>query len=80
MPAVEGRVGHLEGQVSELSQGLMDLRASIRHLEQRIDARFDALEDKMSRQFMWIVGIQMTTLLAIITMLGAIVVTLISRT
>lgn len=80
MPAVEGRVAHLEGQVSELSQALVDLRASIRHLEQRIDARFDSLEDKMSRQFMWIVGIQMTTLLAIITMLGAIVVTLISRT
>jgi len=76
MPAVEERIAHLEGQVGEVSQALVDLRAAIRHLEQR----FDALEDKMSRQFMWIVGIQMTTLLAIITMLGAIVVTLLSRT
>jgi hypothetical protein len=76
MPAVEERIAHLEGQVTEISQVLVDLRTALRHLE----LRFDVLEDQMSRQFMWIVGIQMTTLLAIITMLGAIVVTLISRT
>lgn len=75
MPAVEERIAHLEGQVTEISQVLVDLRAAIRHLE----LRFDALEDKMSRQFIWLVGIQVTSLLAMVTTLGAIVVTLLSR-
>ncbi len=83
MPTVEERLAHVEGQVIEISQVLVDVRAAIRHLEQsvqRLEHRFDMLEAKMSRQFMWIVGIQITTLLTIITMLGAIVVTLLSRT
>jgi hypothetical protein len=76
MPAVEERIARLEGQVGEISLRLTGIEAAIRHLE----LRFDALEDKMSRQFMWIVGIQVTTLLTVIPMLGAIVVTLLSRT
>jgi hypothetical protein len=32
----------------------------------RTDARFDALDDKISRQFLWIVGIQITTLVAVV--------------
>jgi len=75
MPAVEERIARLEGQVSEISLALVDLRAAIRHLEQR----FDALEAKMSRQFMWLVGIQVTTLLAVVTLMGAMIVTLLSR-
>ena len=38
----------------------------------QVDARFDRLEDKMSRQFLWIVGIQVTTLIAIVgSLIGA---------
>jgi chromosome segregation ATPase len=42
-------------------------------LEQRMEARFDtvdrridSLDDKVSRQFVWMVGIQVTTLVAIV--------------
>ena len=87
MARVEERVAHLEGQVNELSEGLSDVRGAIRHLEQRVDVRFDtldrrfdALDDKTSRQihaldhkvssqFMWIVGIQVTTLVALVVAL-----------
>ena len=64
------------GQVSELSIRLSGVEAAIHHLEQRTDARFDAvdrrfeaLDDKISRQFTWLVGIQITTLVAIVAAL-----------
>jgi hypothetical protein len=84
MARVEERVAHLEGQVNELSQGLAEVRGAIRHLEQRVDVRFDAvdrrfdaLDDKMSRQFdaldskgsrqfVWLVGIVVTVLVAMV--------------
>ena len=76
MARVEERVAHLEGQMNELSQGLLEVRGAIHHLEQRIDmrfnsidARFNALDDKMSRQFVWLVGIVVTALVA---MMGAV--------
>ena len=102
MATIEERVAYLEGQVSEHTQTLIDIRDSIRQLEQRFDGRFDTvdrridelehrieglevklerriegledkferrsegLEDKMSRHFTWLVGIQVTTLVAIV--------------
>ena len=60
MPRVEERVAHLEGQLTELSQGLSEVKGAIRHLD-----------DKMSRQFMWLVGIQVTTLVAVVAALIA---------
>ena len=57
--------------MNELSQGLSEVRGAIHHLEQRmdvrfgtVDARFNALDDKMSRQFAWLVGIVVTALVA----------------
>ena len=32
----------------------------------RLEQRFDALDDKMSRQCLWSVGIQITTLVAVV--------------
>jgi hypothetical protein len=77
MPTLEERVAFLEGQVSDHTQTLIDIRDSIRQLEHRFDRRFETLEDKldrrydaaddkMSRQFSWLVGIQLTTLVAIV--------------
>ena len=73
---VEERVAHLEGHVNELSQRLSSIEGAVRHLEQRMDARFeavdrrfDALDGRMSRQFMWLVGIQITTLVAVVVAL-----------
>ena len=48
-------MGYIEGRVEEQSNMLQELRASFRHLD-----------DKMSRQFTWLVGIQITTFVAIL--------------
>jgi uncharacterized coiled-coil protein SlyX len=87
VPTFEERVAFLEGQVSEQSHALLELRDSVRHLEQRMEARFDSfeqridarlagvdrridgLEDKVSRQFVWTVGVQVTTFVAIVAAL-----------
>jgi nitric oxide synthase oxygenase domain/subunit len=77
----------IEGQMNERSHALLELRDAIRHLDQKMDARFDlvdrrvaridqrfeifdrrieSLDDKVSRQFVWLVGAQLTTLVAIV--------------
>ena len=66
MPTLEERVAYLEGQVSEQSHGLVEIRDAVRSLEHRVDARFASLDDKVSRQFVWLVGIQVTVLVAIV--------------
>ena len=58
MPRMDARMGYLEGRVEEHSQMLQELRGAIRHLD-----------DKMSRQFTWTVGIQITTLVAVLVAL-----------
>jgi hypothetical protein len=35
-------------------------------LDQKLDLRTDALDAKMSRQFLWLVGLQVTTLATIV--------------
>lgn len=98
MSTLEERVAYLEGQVSEHSHALPEIRDALRHLEQRIETRMDvseqrtearydalrqgtelrhdalgrridALEDKMSRHFVWTVGVQVTTFVAIVAAL-----------
>ena len=98
MPTLEERVAYLEGQVSEQSHAMLEVRDAVRDLERRMDVRFeavdrrfeaidrrfenierrietldaglarrmDALDDKVSRQFVWVVGVQVTTLVAIV--------------
>lgn len=41
-------------------------------MEQRVDQRLDRLDEKMSRQFFWVVGIQITTVLAMTGAIAAI--------
>jgi len=81
MPSLEERVAYLEGQVSELSHGLVALREGlgevdqrIRHLELRMDARFESTDrrlDALDARFGWVIGIQVTTLVAIVAALLA---------
>jgi uncharacterized coiled-coil protein SlyX len=77
MPTIEERVAFIEGQMSEQSHALIELRDAvrslnqemrdtIRHLDQKMDARFETLGDRISRQFVWLVGVQVTTLVAIV--------------
>ena len=84
---LEERVAYLEGKVEEHSKGLEDLKHLIINLDQKVDrridaldqkvdrfreelsSRIDALDQKFSRYFLWLIGIQITILLAIIATL-----------
>lgn len=61
---------YVEGRVEEQSQGFADLRRRIDQLDAKLDVKIDRLDQKMSRQFFWLAGFQLTTLLAIIGFLG----------
>jgi hypothetical protein len=79
MAAQEERLAVLETTVSEHAQTLGDFRESMFRMEQRIDARFDRLDDRISRLITWFVGIQITVLLAIIGSLLSILAILAPR-
>ena len=94
MSTIEERVAYIEGQVSEQSHAMVEVREAVRMLEHRVDGRFeamdrrfeaidrrfeavdrrfdtvdrriDALDEKLSRYFVWLVGLQVTTLVAIV--------------
>ena len=79
MASVEERVAYLEGRVEDHSHMVNGIRDALNSLEARMDRRFEGidrrfevfdrrletLDAKMSRQFVWLVGIQVTTLIAV---------------
>ena len=83
MESVEERMAYVEGRLEEQGIAMSDMRDAIVRLEGRmerfedrvdrrfdgVDRRFDRLEDRMSRFFMWQVGIQITTLTAVVVAL-----------
>jgi predicted nucleic acid-binding Zn-ribbon protein len=100
MPTREERVACIEGQVSEHTHALTDVRDAVQSLERQVqslehqmDARFEAvdrrfdsverrihvLDEKVSRQFVWLVGLQVTTLAATVGALATIVGVLLPR-
>jgi hypothetical protein len=44
MPTLEERVAYIEGQVSEQTHALVEVREAVRSLEHRMDARFEAID------------------------------------
>ena len=80
LPTADERIAYLEGRFEEqstnvasvrgdfaaLRSDVQDLRRHVETLDQRLSARIDGLDTKMSRQFIWIVGIQIAILIAVI--------------
>ncbi len=76
MATVDERVAYIEGQMAEQAHTFLAIRDALKGIDQRIDRveqridrveqRIDGLDDKMSRQFLWLVGIQITTLIAVV--------------
>ena len=66
MAALEGRVGNLEGRMQEQSQAILDLRHDVARLEAKLSDSFARLDDKISRQFVWLVGMMVTVLAAVV--------------
>ena len=83
--SVEERLTTVEHKVEENARRIDGLHEAIRDLGDRmerrfeavdrrfeaVDRRFEAVERNMSSQFRWIVGIQVTTLIAIVGAIAA---------
>jgi hypothetical protein len=67
--ARRGREGRLEdhaGSVTGLQTDMHDLREEMNRRFEAVDQKIDRLDDKVSRHFTWLVGIQVATLVAIV--------------
>jgi hypothetical protein len=79
MAVQEERIAVLETMINEHALTHVDFRESMILMEQRIDARFDRMDDKISRLFTWTVGIQITVLLAVVGSLMGLIALLVPR-
>ena len=80
MSTVEERLAYLEGRVEEHRRGMAGLGDAVVQFTHRMDGldlkidrfreelagRIDGLDQKLSRHFLWLVGVQVTVLLAVI--------------
>ncbi len=66
MGNLDARVGHLEGRMREQSEGIADIREGLARLDAKISDSVMRLDDKMSRQFIWTVGMLVTVLAAVV--------------
>ena len=64
--------------MEEQSQMVNGIREAMVHLEERMDRRFEAVElrladvdQKLDQRFAWLLGVQITTLIAIVAALLA---------
>jgi hypothetical protein len=74
--AIEERVALLEGRMLEQAQLLADIRETLRSLDQRLtglDQKVGVVHQSLRREaaadFKWIVGIQVTVLIAVVAAL-----------
>ena len=78
--SLDERVDKLDQRVERLDQRVEKLDQRIDRLEQRVDTldkRVDKLDSRVEKQFLWVAGIQMTTLITIIAGLFGLVAKLI---
>ncbi|MGH9199212.1 MAG: hypothetical protein ACRD1T_26225 [Acidimicrobiia bacterium] len=80
MGALEGRVARLEaemlgqsqgirelkGDVKELKEDVKELKENVKELRGELKESVTRLDDKMSRHFLWLVGMLVTVLAAVI--------------
>jgi len=74
---VDERLAFLEGRLAEQARMFADIRGALSQLEQRLTTRLETLEQSVwavrrdaSIDFRWIVGIQLTTLIAVVAALA----------
>ena len=68
---VEERLTIVERTVAENAHRIDGLREAIAELGNRMDRRFEALEQRHSRQFLWLTGTLAATVLAVVSILSA---------
>jgi hypothetical protein len=83
MGSLEERVAYLEGRGEEHAAAIHEVRADIRDLRTELrdfrvevngrfdhmEGRFERLETRFDTRFMWMIGFQFATLMAVITTL-----------
>jgi uncharacterized coiled-coil protein SlyX len=83
MATLEERVAYLEGRgeehaaaitevrldVRELRVEVRDLRGEMNHRFEHVEGRFDRLETRFDTRFMWMIGFQFATMMAVIAAL-----------
>jgi predicted nuclease with TOPRIM domain len=77
---IEGTLGTLHQMLAGLDQRVDKLDQRFDRLDQRVDRldqRIDRLDERFLKLFLWVIGIQMTTFLAIVAGLFGIVTKLI---
>jgi uncharacterized coiled-coil protein SlyX len=93
LAVVEARVEEQGQMVNGLRDAIVSLEARMdrrfeaidrrfEQIDQRflgLDQRLDSLDSKMSRQFVWIVGIQISSLIAVVGVLGGVIAALLAR-
>ena len=71
MSGMKQRLAVVEGQGKERGLMINGLKESVTALRADMDRRFDMLDAKMSKQFMWLAGMQTMTLAAVVAALAA---------
>ena len=62
----EELVGHIHGVEQKLAGRIDAVEQKIDRFRDELAGRIDGLDKKLSRQFLWLVGVQVTVLLAVI--------------
>jgi hypothetical protein len=83
MPTLEERIATLEGRMTpdlreemqrgfaETRQDFAGVREEMARMRQDMTRGFERLDDRMQRQLVWLVGMQLTTMLTVIGVLAA---------
>ena len=80
MPSLDERVAYLEGRLEDhvstvtslredgraMHEDLRSFRHEVRHFRDEVRHELDRVDDKLSRHFTWLVGIQVCVLIAVL--------------
>jgi hypothetical protein len=64
-----GRIDGLSHRIDGLDLKVDRFREELAGRVDRVDVRLDSMDHKISRQFLWLVGVQITVLLAVLGVL-----------
>jgi tetrahydromethanopterin S-methyltransferase subunit G len=67
---LEGRVEGFEDRFASLERRMDGLDRKLDELDHKLSSRIEVLDQTVSRQFTWTVGIQVAILLAVVTALA----------
>lgn len=68
---VEERLSVVEHKVAENANRIEGLREAIAELGNRMDHRFDAMEQRFDQRFLWLTGTLVATMVAVVSVLSA---------